>query len=175
MPHPLGNISWSWAHFALLALGILCAATDTKSGKIYNLVTYPAMVLGLVLHAGGNWVPEIFAVLGLLVGLVPFAFASLRGLIGGGDAKLFGAVGALGGFPYILHFLLWTFGFSLIYALLTLVWDRVFLSDLFRWVRAHLTRNPRTAPVLSGSTALKRRVPLGLFALLGILATLHLV
>ncbi len=89
----------------LTAYGLLCvvlltaAVTDFRQGKIYNWLTLPAMLGGLVLwliagllgdqHGIGS------ALIALLCGLVPFGFMALRGWLGGGDAKLMGAVGAL--------------------------------------------------------------------------------
>ncbi len=76
-----------------------CAATDLSSGYIYDVVTYPSMVMMVLasLHAGtlnstAAWTCLSFACVALLV-----VVTRGRGL-GFGDVKLFAVVGAgLGG------------------------------------------------------------------------------
>ena len=80
--------------FALLSLTlVICGITDGWSGKVYNVVTYPAMLLGLA-----YW-PVAAATVSVLVafaaGVVPVAAIRMAGGLGGGDVKLMGAVGAL--------------------------------------------------------------------------------
>jgi prepilin peptidase CpaA len=81
--------------------------TDLRDGKIYNWLTYPAIATGLIGHAlfGGVWgtgsdVGLLDAVAGLALGLLPLAVVSLWGGLGGGDARLMGAIGALGGWRF---------------------------------------------------------------------------
>lgn len=86
--------------FGLLAVVLLIAAvTDFRHGKIYNWLTLPAMLVGLVywLIVGllGHDKGIGASLIGLACGLIPFGFLALRGWLGGGDAKLMGAVGAL--------------------------------------------------------------------------------
>ena len=86
--------------FGLLTIVLLIAAvTDFRCGKIYNWLTLPAMLVGLIywLVAGllGHDKGITTALFGLACGLIPFGFLALRGWLGGGDAKLMGAVGAL--------------------------------------------------------------------------------
>jgi prepilin peptidase CpaA len=80
---------------ALVAVAI-AAVTDVRRGIIPNAVTLPLLAIGVVLHgiaagpAGLGW-----ALVGALVsGLIPYlAFRS--GGMGGGDVKLFAALGAV--------------------------------------------------------------------------------
>lgn len=86
--------------FALLAVVLLTAAvTDFRHGKIYNWLTLPAILIGLVywLIAGllGHDKGIGASLFGLACGLIPFGCLALRGWLGGGDAKLMGAVGAI--------------------------------------------------------------------------------
>ncbi len=84
-----------------MAVGLLVlvsAVTDLTRGLVYNWITLPAMLLGLVLglvHGGLSGLG--WAALGILVGgglmLLPFALGGM----GGGDVKLLAAVGALAG------------------------------------------------------------------------------
>ncbi|WP_051310040.1 A24 family peptidase [Desulfogranum japonicum] len=87
---------------------IACAViTDVWKGKIYNWLTLPALVMGLGL-AGiqQGWTGLGLSFLGLLIGgglpLIPFCL----GALGGGDVKLFAAIGALMGPAFICETLL---------------------------------------------------------------------
>ena len=78
---------------------IIAAVTDYRWGKIYNWLTLPAIGVGLVfwLIAGltGHDQGIGASLFAFACGLVPFGFMALRGWLGGGDAKLMAAVGAL--------------------------------------------------------------------------------
>jgi prepilin peptidase CpaA len=87
----------------LLVLGI-CGGTDIFAHRIYNFVTYPAMVTGIVLNTlGSGWRGLQMSVIGLVVGFVMFFIVFLFGGLGGGDVKLMAAVGALQGYPFIMY------------------------------------------------------------------------
>ena len=92
----------------MLAFGLLCAVvisgavTDWKTGKIYNWLTLPAMLGGLVfwfvagrIDGSGAAMGLAHSALALATGLVPMAVLFVAGGIGGGDVKLMGVVGAL--------------------------------------------------------------------------------
>lgn len=81
----------------LLAVAAVGAVTDVRAGKVWNSLTYPAIVAGLVLNAAlappvGLGLAQ--ASLGLAVGFVPLFVFYLAGGIGGGDVKLMAAAGA---------------------------------------------------------------------------------
>ena len=79
---------------ALLALACWC---DVRGRRIPNALTLTGAAAGLLLRVplGGSAVLDGLAGLGvaLLIGLAPFAL----GVLGGGDTKLLGAVGAFVG------------------------------------------------------------------------------
>ncbi len=88
----------SIAHGVAAVLAVAAALSDWRSGKIPNWMTFPGMLLGLFL---GGWASGssgfLNALLGLLVcGLVPY-WIFRKGGMGGGDLKLFAALGALTG------------------------------------------------------------------------------
>ncbi len=87
------------AYVLLTVVLITAAITDALRGKIYNWLTLPAILVGLVfwttaglLGADQGITASLF---GLAAGLIPFGFLALRGWLGGGDAKLMAAVGAI--------------------------------------------------------------------------------
>ena len=105
--------SWPW--FVLVPLLIVAAATDVKYGRIYNAVSYPGVAIGLIGHTliGGltGWDGQagmpgelglIGSLAGLAVGFLPLLVAWQAGGIGGGDAKISGAIGSLMGWQFAL-------------------------------------------------------------------------
>ena len=88
-----------------LAVCLAAAVIDLWRGTIPNALTYPALVAAPILHFGLAWAQERgFAAALTAVGLslaglllcsaVPL-FMWWKGALGGGDVKLFGAMGAL--------------------------------------------------------------------------------
>lgn len=92
-----------WACIFVVASSVL---SDIASRRIPNVLTLGGLVVGLAIHAsagavGGGFLGGLrgvgFALLGAFgCGLVPF-LAWRRGEMGGGDVKLFAAIGALVG------------------------------------------------------------------------------
>jgi prepilin peptidase CpaA len=84
----------------LLALiaSLIAAAWDARTGRIPNLLTLPLIALALVVAAASGASAAALSLTGLLVcALVPallYRISRGRG-IGGGDVKLFAALGAL--------------------------------------------------------------------------------
>lgn len=92
-------------------LGLITAALvwDIKERRIPNVLTLPAMGVGLVYGAAlGGFGELVLSAQGLLLGaglfIIPFAFGGL----GGGDVKLMAAIGALKGWLFVLHAVLLT-------------------------------------------------------------------
>jgi len=85
---------------------LFCGYTDLRYGKVYNLVTLPAIAVGIVVQGlNGGLAGLTASVEGVLVGFALFLVSALLGrIIGGGDIKLLMAIGALQG-P---AFLAWT-------------------------------------------------------------------
>lgn len=93
-------ISW----FVLLILTLICAVTDYRTYRIYNVFTMPAIALGTLYHmlmGKGLY----FSILGLSLGLLIGAIGCLF-YCGGGDAMLLTAVGSwtgTGGLILVLY------------------------------------------------------------------------
>lgn len=96
-------------HHAVLAIAMAVAALaawiDWRKGEIPNWLTFPAMVAAPLLHVGRYWLARhpleaslmegAYSIGGaLLCALVPMILYR-KGAIGGGDVKLFVAIGAL--------------------------------------------------------------------------------
>jgi prepilin peptidase CpaA len=157
----------------LLAVLSISAATDLRVGRIFNVVTYPAIAFGLAGAALGIGPDLLSSLLGCLVGGLSFYLLFAFGWMGGGDVKLMAAVGALRGFPFVLHAMFYSVFFGGVAAGLMLVWrgeTRAVLGDLLAVVRRLMGIGPplRTIPPRGG------RFPFGLAICLGTLTALFL-
>ncbi|MGA9526138.1 MAG: A24 family peptidase [Myxococcaceae bacterium] len=100
---PVQIALWTILGVALL----ISVVTDVLGGRIFDVVTYPAMVGALMVR----WVVEglgdserglVSGVIGLVGAMALFGVLAWRGKMGWGDVKLMGAVGAAFGFPLVL-------------------------------------------------------------------------
>jgi len=122
-------VIWHWASWAVLA-GILVAAAvfDLRRGTVYNWLTYPAIVAGLIFGAIAGWADgDLKAgltdhLLGFGFGFGVLAIAYFLGGMGGGDVKLMGAVGAFLGWPGVLHAMFYSFLVGVAVGLIWMVW-----------------------------------------------------
>ena len=92
---------------ASVVLAVAAGYTDVRWGKVFNALTVPFALLGLILNTiGGGWEGLLLSLGGLAAGFGLWLFSSFLGrILGGGDIKLLMAFGALQG-PV---FMLWTF------------------------------------------------------------------
>jgi len=91
-----------------IALLIVLAAAvymDVRHGKVYNALTIPAMIAGLAISAAAGVRVLEQNLLGLAAGLALGGILMAAARLGGGDAKLLMAIGALKG----VNFLIWSF------------------------------------------------------------------
>ena len=146
-------------HLLVLAAALIAAAVvDLRSGKIYNTITYPAALIGLLGHtvaaglvADGNEVGIglVDSLLGLLVGFGPLFLAWRLGAIGGGDAKLMGAVGALGGVEFVITAMFYSCAVAIVMALIVMIRHRIVgrtLGRVFRFVYLAVVRGKPADP-----------------------------
>lgn len=159
-------------HYYILGICLLSAITDVRNGRIYNAVTVPSILLGIVLLVfSGDRALVASSLAGFAVGIVPFGLAAHRGWIGAGDAKLFGAVGMIGGFSFLMDSLLNTFVLAGLYSVLLLTWQAVWLRPFRDLMAAGRLRLP-TVPVEEQISPRKRQIRLGVFIFLGALLSL---
>lgn len=92
-----------------LSVTLIAVYTDCRWRTIKNIVTFPGIALGLLLHTLGNgWAGLVFSGAGLLVGVGVMLIPFLYGQMGAGDVKLMGALGSLLGGYEILNVFLYT-------------------------------------------------------------------
>ncbi|MDD9947445.1 MAG: A24 family peptidase [Myxococcales bacterium] len=85
-------------YVAMLGVALVATVTDTRSGRIPNWLTFPVLALAPLVHvAFGGLRMGLSSLMGVVIcGLVPLLFFKL-GAMGGGDVKVFAALGALSG------------------------------------------------------------------------------
>jgi prepilin peptidase CpaA len=110
-------------HGAVLLVTGIAAVSDLRSGQIPNWLTLPAIAAAFVAHlATAGSAGAIYSLLGLLVaGLFPLVLF-WRGAMGGGDVKLFAAVGAALGPTGGLEAELASFLVAGLFAMLMMTW-----------------------------------------------------
>jgi prepilin peptidase CpaA len=129
---------------ALLGVSGIGAVIDARTGRIPNWLTLPAALLGVtghLLHAGAGG--AVKSLLGLGAGaFVPWVlYRTTRGRgIGGGDVKLFAALGALGGPALGLEIQLSAFVLLVVFALVRLAFRGRLLVVLLTALRMLVQR-----------------------------------
>jgi prepilin peptidase CpaA len=85
----------------LIILLFIAAFFDVKEKRIPNVLTFPIMLIGLILNIIMNGLNGcLFSLYGFLIGLAVFFIPFALGLMGAGDVKLMAAIGALMGFKF---------------------------------------------------------------------------
>ncbi|GEN45081.1 A24 family peptidase [Alkalibacillus haloalkaliphilus] len=96
-------------HSFLILVLTITLITDILSRKILNIITFPAMLLGIGYHTYINGLEGLtFSLIGLLVGFTILLIPFLLGGIGAGDVKLMAAIGALMGAQFVFYAFLLT-------------------------------------------------------------------
>ena len=175
MHHPL-------AQFVIPASALLCALAaavfDLRSRRIPNLLTGPAMLLGLALHfCSGGW-RDFVASLGalLLCGLVFLVF-HLAGGMGAGDVKLIAALGCLLGLSHAASLLILTALAGGVLALGYTVYRGRFrqtFGNVLTLAAHHTEQGLTPHPDLNVQNAATLRLPYGLAIAAGCILTLSL-
>jgi prepilin peptidase CpaA len=117
----------------LVIVLVFSAFSDIFYKKIFNFITFPAIVLGLTLNLLFNsWKGLGLSVLGLFGGLIIFAFVYITGGMGAGDLKLMGAIGALKGTPFLLLAALYSILIGGLFAFLVMARHKTLVASLKR-------------------------------------------
>ena len=169
------ELGWEmWAYGVLAVALVVSSISDIRDGKIRNAVTYPAIIIGLVGHAlvSGLWpVDEVRLGLigslgGFAAGFVPLLAAWLAGGIGGGDAKLMGAVGALAGWQFAVAAMFYGFAIAAVMAVVVMLKRRIArktLSRIWQWLYLMFTPAKAADPTTEESP----KIPFGLALCIG--------
>ena len=132
-------------HIAILLMTAIAATTDVRSGLIPNWLTLPALVAAPAVHAllGGAGAAQA-SLLGIaLCGLAPYLLFR-AGALGGGDVKLFAAIGAIAGPSLGLEAQILGLVAAAVYVLARLAWCGTLGAVLHRALRVLV--NPLLPP-----------------------------
>ncbi len=121
-----------FSHIVLLGLLLVASVTDIRQGRIFNWITYPGLIAGLLfgaIHLSEAGRLE-FDTAGLTESLLGIAGCGgimlacfLLSDMGGGDVKLLATVGAFLGLQHGLTALLWTIVVGGAGGLALLIWQ----------------------------------------------------
>ena len=156
------------AHGVALLIAAVAAVTDFRTGEIPNWLTLPPLVVApvayFVLHGIWGLVGSVGAI--VVCGLVPYLLFR-RGAAGGGDVKLFAAIGAVGGLAVGIEAQLITFMAAALISLGRLAWNGRLLRTLYN--STFLGLNPILPQKYRREVApeLMTMVRLGAFAFVG--------
>jgi len=171
-------VNWQWLAWSVLAPVLVAAGVcDLRRGVVYNWLTYPAIVAGLVLGAvegaaAGDTLDGLTNhAVGLGFGFGVLFVAYLLGGMGGGDVKLMGAVGALLGWRdwAALEAMFYSFLAGLAIGVIVVIWRGQAGAVLRRmWMAIRILPLP-TATLDEATGTPTYRVPFGFAVCVGTL------
>jgi prepilin peptidase CpaA len=163
-----------WVAIPLAALVVLAARADVRTRKIPNVITGPALLLGLATHfAIGGWSGFQTSFTGMLIAGAILLPGWLMRWMGAGDVKLMAAVGAWLSWPAALIGVLASLAAGGAIALFYAIRHRVLLPAMFgvvtlgAWTLSRNMRGTIPPPVVTGI-----RFPFALAVLAGSLFAL---
>jgi len=105
-------------HFIAISVALIAMVTDSVRGRIYNWLTFPAILAGWLLNLYSGGLESFgYSILGTVVGILLYLPAAAFGLMGMGDVKLLGALGALGGSSFVISIFLYSSALGIPHAL----------------------------------------------------------
>jgi prepilin peptidase CpaA len=146
-----------WVALPLIALVALAAWADVRARRIPNVLTGPALLLGLIAHlAVGGWSGFQTSFAGMLIAGAILLPGWLMRWMGAGDVKLMAAVGAWLAWPGALAGVLASLAAGGAVALVYAIRHRVLLPAVFgvvtlgAWTLARGMRAQGPPPVMTG-------------------------
>jgi len=169
------SVELVYAGGALLCAGV-AAVHDLKDRRIPNLLTGPALALGLMLHlALGGWAQLGWSFAAAAIGGGVFLLFHVGGGMGAGDVKLMAAVGAIAGISSIREVLLATVLIGGVFALALAVYRgrvRETLRNVVALLGHHQRNGLRAHPELNLASGSGLKLPYAVPVALGCLYSL---
>jgi len=101
------------------AVAFIAVITDLRHGRVYNWLTFPAILLGWLLNLYLHGLSGLgYSLAATFLGILLYMPGGAFGLIGMGDVKLLGALGAIGGSNYVFTIFLYSSAFGIPHAIL---------------------------------------------------------
>ncbi|QDT41164.1 Type IV leader peptidase family protein [Gimesia alba] len=124
MDFPLTQLSLYIMAISVGIFTVIAAITDYKARKIYNVLTVPFFVLGIIYQAVFNgWEGLMYGGLGFLAGFGSFFLIWMAGSGAAGDVKMMGALSVWLGFKATLAVMIVGTLFVLIGSFVILFWS----------------------------------------------------
>ncbi len=114
----------------LYAVIAICAITDVMYGKIFNKITYPAIVAGLLINLLIGYNAFKSSLIGMLVAFIIFLIVFVIGGLGGGDVKLMTAIGAIKGYPFVMYAIFYSALVGGLMSIGVMIWKGKFLRGM---------------------------------------------
>jgi prepilin peptidase CpaA len=106
-------------HLIAILVAMIAMITDMNRGRIYNWLTFPGILVGWILgFYFHGWSGLGYSIAATFAGIILYLPAAALGLIGMGDVKLLGALGALGGTNFVFTVFLYTSALGIPHAIL---------------------------------------------------------
>jgi len=133
-------MSFNWPDYILLLVVLISLITDIKSRKILNIVTYPAMLIGLAanMYILGPLPGAVFSIKGLILGILIFWIPFAMGGLGAGDLKLLGVIGSFKGLTFTLWTGLYTALAGGVISLLIIIFDKQKRQKTIGFIKKYL-------------------------------------
>jgi prepilin peptidase CpaA len=175
------------SHFQALPLAVvimatfIAAVTDIRCFKVYNLLTMPLLLTGLIFHAATEGMAGVSgSLLGAFFGFAALVVVYVLGGMGAGDVKLMAGVGAWLGLPLTFYVLIASSLAAGVFAVCSLVFSRnahetwlnlqilaLRVSSLSR----HLGSEDRLETEMNRADHRRRLIPFAAMIALGVVAT----
>jgi prepilin peptidase CpaA len=162
-----------------LAAVLVAAATDIWKFKVYNALTLPLLLSGLIYH---GWRLDLAnSILGVLFGFAALIVLYVIGGMGGGDVKLMAAVGAWLGLKLTFYVFIASSLAAGVYALGLVVWNgrlRETMVNLhIMWLRLasvgrYLGAEDQVEREVRRSDRRSRIIPFAAMVAIGLIATI---
>ena len=115
----------STALIVTLCCAMIAAITDLTTSKVYNVLTIPMVITGLVYHSfTAGMIGFASSFLGLIIGFGLVLLPFVMGGMGGGDVKLLAGIGAWVGVPAILYVFIVAGLMAGVCAIVILLWQK---------------------------------------------------
>jgi prepilin peptidase CpaA len=163
----------------VLVAAIVAAATDIWKFKVYNVLTLPLLVSGLLYHAFRAELAD--SLLGVLFGFAALIVLYIIGGMGAGDVKLMAAVGAWLGMPLTFYVFIASSLAAGVYSIGLVVWTgrvgETAVNLQILWLRLasvgrYLGSDDKVESEVRRSDRRKRIIPFAAMVAIGIVATL---
>jgi prepilin peptidase CpaA len=165
----------------VISATLIAAVTDLWKFKVYNALTLPLLVSGLIYNTViGGWSGLANSALGLLFGFAILLLFYSMGGMGAGDVKLMAAIGAWLGMPLTFYVFIASALAGGIYAVSLLVLtgglEDTIINMHILWLRMkafrrHLITDTRIEAEVKRDDRRKRLIPFATMVAIGVVAT----